>query len=764
MTKHILLISFFLTFKLGFGQIPVGSWRDHFSYNEAICLAVSDQKVFAAATNGVFWYSNEDGAVGKINKVNGLSDIDISTISFSSSQNLLMVGYENGNIDMVFSSRIVNLPFIKEKPMQGSKRINHILFDGNDAYVSTGFGIVVINTERQEIKDTYLIGDGGANTWVSQLAEYSGLLYAATEKGLLKAEKSNPLIFHYQSWMLDDGLPNNTIDANASVSFDGKLIVNQSTGSSLQDLVWQFDGFEWSLLTDFHPQVKSVTSTSQGMVICSRNGIGFYRNLSGANTHYHNYNPLDGFQPNFAMVNSQGNLCVADEKYGLLILQQDQWQNACPSGPASNRSFHISHFGDDVVVASGARTDGWGNRWYPYSVHTFSQQQWSTQKYPDYFDAVRVLPNNLNSNEYFVASWGNGVGLFRDGNLVEMYGTENSSLQSIIPGPFCRISGMTQDKAGNLWVANGAVANPISVRKADGTWKSFPYQNQISSDRLSDMVISPWGHLWTIIPGGGGLFVLDPGSNIDSHTDDRYSKIKLTEYDGSLLPNEIYSIAFDRDDYLWVGTNEGVLISYNPERVLEPNTFYAQRIKIPDVIDEFAVFLLKNELITTIAVDGGNRKWFGTSRSGVYLQSADGTKQIHHFTAENSPLPSNTIQHIAIHPKTGELFIATDKGLVSYRTYSTEPSAVFGKVYAFPNPVRPDYDGIITITGLVDKTIVKITDVAGNLVYETRSQGGQATWDGKNAKGSRVSTGVYLFFCTDSKGEQSFVGKLLFVK
>jgi len=222
-------------------------------------------------------------------------------------------------------------------------------------------------------------------------------------------------------------------------------------------------------------------------------------------------------------------------------------------------------------------------------------------------------------------------------------------------------------------------------------------------------------------------------------------------------------MAFDRDGYLWVGTNEGVLISYNPERIFDTG-FYAQRIKIPDVIEEFAVFLLEQEVITSIVVDGGNRKWFGTARSGIYLQSADGTKQIAHFDTENSPLPSNNVQHLALHPKTGELFIATDKGLVSYRTDSTEPEKVFGKVYAFPNPVRPEYQGDITITGLVEETIVKITDVAGNLVFETRSQGGQATWNGKNFNGERVSTGVYLFFCTSSKGEQSAVGKILFVK
>ena len=153
----------------------------------------------------------------------------------------------------------------------------------------------------------------------------------------------------------------------------------------------------------------------------------------------------------------------------------------------------------------------------------------------------------------------------------------------------------------------------------------------------------------------------------------------------------------------------------------------------------------------------------GTLRSGAFLQSSDGSEQLLHFTKENSPLPSNNIQHIGIHPNTGEVFFATDKGMVSYRGDATEPKSKFGKVYAFPNPVRPNYNGLITITGLVDNTLVKITDVSGNLVYETKSLGGQANWDGKNINGRRVSTGVYLFFCDDEVGEQSAVGKILFV-
>ena len=397
-------------------------------------------------------------------------------------------------------------------------------------------------------------------------------------------------------------------------------------------------------------------------------------------------------------------------------------------------------------------------------MHKFSNNQWAYDYNFNYIDAVRITPSPFHSNEFYISSWGNGILVYRDGQFIENFNPSNSSLETIIPGAFCRIGGVVFDSKGNLWASNAGVTNPISIRTPDGTWKGFPYQSLIGSQRQSDIVLSPSGHLWVIIPSGGGLFVLNPGNDPLTMSSHQARKLMLSDSDGASLPNDIYSIAFDREGYLWIGTTEGVLVSYNPQRVFEPSLFNAQRVKIPDVVQGLAVFLLETETVTSIAIDGANRKWLGTQRSGVFLQSADGSTQLLNFTKDNSPLPSNNIQHIGLHPKTGEVFFATDKGLISYRGDATEPSSRFGKVYAFPNPVRPDYNGVITITGLIDKTIVKITDVAGNLVYETQSLGGQATWDGKNIQGNRVSTGVYLFFCADSKGEQSAVGKILFVK
>jgi hypothetical protein len=765
MKKYFLLIPFFFAVKIGFTQVPLGSWRDHFSFRPSIVATSASDKVFVASVYGIFSYQPADGTVSKITRVNGLSDIGISTIAYSPFKNLLLVGYENGNIDMVYEQTVVNIPYIKENPMSGSKRINHFYFDGEDkAYISTGFGIVVLNLLKNEILDTYFIGPNGSELWVNQIVVNDESIYAATASGLFYAQHSDPLLIHFASWSVDTSIPNHDQEIGSLVVFNEKLVISQNQGNTLPDVVFYNDEFGWNVLTNNYLQVRNLWADNNVLLICSRQGIALFQSFQSQPVVYNEYSGYDGFTPNYAITDLEGNLVIADNSYGLMYGTSQQWIPVSPNSPGNSRAYYVLPTEKDLLVVGGSRNSAWDNMWYPLTIHTLSEEKWKTINNNIFFDAMRIVESPFAINEYYIATWGSGVVVYKDGIQTEWYNPDNSSLETIIPGAYCRIGGLTFDKKGNLWVANSGVTNSISLRLADGTWKGFPYLNQIGSQRLSDIVLTTWGHLWVVIPSGGGFFILDPGENPESISSHKTRKISLIESDGTSLSNDIFSIAFDRDGYLWIGTSEGVVVSYNPQKVLESSGFSVQRVKVPDIVQGLAVFLLESETVTSIAVDGANRKWFGTSRSGVFLQSSDGTRQIKHFTKENSPLPSNNIQHLAIHPKTGEVFIVTDMGMISYRGDATEPEDTFGNVYAFPNPVHPGYDGVITITGLVDRTIVKITDVAGNLVYETRSLGGQAIWDGKNKQGNRVATGVYLYFCADSQGEQSAVGKILFIK
>jgi ligand-binding sensor domain-containing protein len=228
--------------------------------------------------------------------------------------------------------------------------------------------------------------------------------------------------------------------------------------------------------------------------------------------------------------------------------------------------------------------------------------------------------------------------------------------------------------------------------------------------------------------------------------------------------SSVISIAEDLEGNIWVGSDQGPLIYYNPEKVFDGD-LNAFRIKIPrndgtGLVD----YLLKNETITSIVVDGANRKWLGTLNSGAYYLSPDGTILLRNFNEQNSPILSNTIVSMAADNKTGDVWFGTTKGIQSFRGDATTGEEKFTNVYSFPNPVREDFTGNVTITGLMRDSQIRITDISGNLVYETVSDGGQASWDLKTYNGKHVATGVYLIFCASNDGTQSVVTKMLVIK
>lgn len=765
MKKYVFLILIILFTQVTIAQVKVGKWRDHFSYNNCFAVCQGNGKIYGATTTGVFWYSLSNGEIGKISRVDGLNDIDISAIEYSESNKVLAVGYINGNIDFVFKDRILNMPQIKEKSMQGSKKINGFTFNGSIIFVSTDFGIVAIDLNKEEIKDTYFIGDLGSSIRVNRTAILNNEIFAATEIGLLKANLNDPLLIQYQRWIKQNGFSSPLAECTDITVFGSNIIAVEGNPETQKDIVWAINGITWSEVGRPYNTVLHVRAGLNKLIISSKEGLSAYATLGSFPVTYSSYNFTWLFDPTMAIPLESGKIAIADHSSGIVYGEAGSFSSFYPNGPTNNRAFSIGVSSEQVIVATGAYDAAFGNLYYPLSYHKFENQQWSTYEEWEDRDAIRVLFNPSNPNEFYLASWGAGIFQFRNNEPINHFSPTNSSLQTIYPDqPYCRISGIAFDNIGNLWAANVMVPNPISVRKTDGTWHSFPYAGIINSDHLSNLFCSPSGQLWLILPGGDGFFMLDPGKNIESATDDRYRRFALSDKDGNILPSDIYSMTFDNDGYLWIGTSEGVLISYNPEDVINATKFEVQRVKIPDIVQGLASYLLQTETVTSITVDGGNRKWFGTSKSGVFMQSSDGSKELLHFNIENSPLPSNSISDIKIHPITGEVFIATEKGIIGYRGDATKAGDKFGKVYAFPNPVKPDFDGVISIVGLVENTTVKITDISGDLVYETQSFGGQATWDGKNFNGNRVSTGVYLIFCSDSKGEETAVSKLLFIK
>jgi streptogramin lyase len=376
-------------------------------------------------------------------------------------------------------------------------------------------------------------------------------------------------------------------------------------------------------------------------------------------------------------------------------------------------------------------------------------------------NSVAIDPSD--KNHAYIASWGSGVLEYRKDGGVALFNSSNSTLHPLVADPNqLNVGGVEFDSDGNLWAIACGNTKPVSVRKPDGSWQDFTVpQTDISGYSLYNLVIDDYGQKWFCARSGSsgeGVCVFKEKSLTDPNNNS-FRQLTDGQGYGSLPDMYVRSLAKDKDGSIWIGTNKGVAVVYNPGNVFSGENYDAQRIIIQ--YEGYNQYLLETEFVNAIAVDGANRKWFGTYSGGVFLMSADGQKQLLHFTTSNSPLPSNSINGIAIDDYSGEVFFATDKGIISYRGDANEGGDACNNYYAFPNPVRAEYHGPIAIRGLVANADVKIADVAGNVVYHVKANGGEAIWNGNNFRGERAKTGVYIVYISNEDGTQTCTTKLL---
>jgi len=385
-------------------------------------------------------------------------------------------------------------------------------------------------------------------------------------------------------------------------------------------------------------------------------------------------------------------------------------------------------------------------------------------------DIVRLAVDPADASHLYGASWGYGLLEFKNGEYKGIFDDTNTdgALTSVFPGgPYIRIGGLAFDSKSNLWVTNSSVPSPVSVMKKDGTWKSFPYGQYLGDAFSGQMVITPGDIKWIQLPKGNGLFAFYNGKDIDDVSDDQTVRtplrVSVPPRNTIKIMNDIYSMAADLNGSLWIGTSSGAVVYYRPSDIFSSSDFYASQPSV-DQGDTLFHGLLATEIVTAIAVDGANRKWFGTRNSGVFLTNPDGTQLIQSFNITNSPLPSNEISSIVIDNQSGDVYFGTDGGVISFRGTAIRDDLYTGPVYAFPNPVRPGYTGLITVKGVPSEASVKITDLTGNLVFEGESVGGQITWDGHERSGQPVATGVYLVFASTGDSSRKAVTKILIVR
>lgn len=775
--KYVMAMGIFvMALNMVSAQIPaIGDWRTHMPYDMVIDVAVADEMVYAATPYNLFTYNTIDNRVDRFDKVQGLSSVGINKIDYNSAQKELLIAYGDANLDIVDADqKVINISDIKDKDILGNKTINNIVFKDEMAFLSCGFGIVVLDMPKREINDTYYIGDEGSAVNVLDITYDDKYLYAATESGIYYADVNANNLADFNQWTKDDRLIYPNVTYNLIQSYQGKVYTNYSTNDFGQDTMFILNGENWDYFstdnTNDHYQMN--VSEDKFLLVNTYSTYVYDENM---NREYAVYNPLgETIRCLSAQMDKEGNVWIGDRSNGLV----KSWSKGSkgeyikPNGPGTKNVFAMDASGDAVSVAPGGYQSDWGKTYNTDGVFTFIDDTWhttsrkNTPAFDTISDMVCVKVDPTQTNITYVGTWQGGLLKLENNELVQIYDESNSSLQPWVSAPYLtNVSGIDFDDQHNLWVANTGANDVLSVLKNDGTWKAFNLGGSMSAADIGELIIDKQNQKWIMKRKDGYIAVFNDNNTIDDTSDDRVKILTASTGNGGIPGNKVYAFAVDQDGEVWIGSDEGISVFYSPSKIFQTGeNFDASQILVPrNDGSGLADILLETETVTAITIDGANQKWIGTDRAGVFLLSADGLQEIHHFTTDNSPLLSNNITDIAIN-ENGEVFIGTSNGIISYKS-SAAPDNPTGinNVYAYPNPVREDFTGLIGIKGLINDASVKITDSYGNLVYETRSEGGQAVWDGRDFNGKRAATGVYLVFVTNADGSQKVATKILFI-
>ncbi len=777
--KKILFFTIFIILGMELSaQLAMGKWRTHLAYNNVSQIAQSENKVYAVSEGALYSVDKYDGGLEFYSKVSGLNGTDILRIEFDSQNQQLIIIYKNGNIDIMGNGGVVNIPDLYNKQMSANKAVNHIQLYQDKAYLSCDFGIVVLNLKKKEIADTYFIGPNGSEVKVLATTVYNDSIYALTSTKVYRASIYEPFLVNYEFWDAYTDLPGsgdfqmiNSFAENLILLRNGKLYKRNISG------VWS-EFMQGETITGF------VTSNTSLNVFTANSVFVLNSNFYVKSI------------PNVGKV-SDAKYDVSNDTYWLaanalgVISYKENGTNSPeikyykPLGPAVNSPWNMTFSGSKLFVVPGGR---WSSQDFrDGDIMIYENGIWKNVYASEIFaltqspvrDFMNVAVDPIDNKHFYVTSYGTGLYEFKNDNFIKWYNYTNSTIEGhpLVPNKpneYSRLDGAIFDQHGNLFFVNCAVSASIKVRLADETWQQLQYPNG-TQETLGTILINKENpnQKWVLSVRSSSIIVFDDNGTITDQSDDKsvtISSFNYPETDANnnvtiqkKIPGAVYTIDQDQNGTIWVGTDIGPFLFNNTSNVYD-SEYTCSRVKIPrDDSTGLADYLLQDETIKAVAVDGANRKWIGTKNSGVYLMSENGQTQIEHFTTENSPLLSNDILSIAINPITGEVFFGTGNGLVSYQSDAAESSDNFTNVYAYPNPVRENYNGIITVTGLIADTQVKITDLNGNLICQTISNGSIATWDGKDVHGRKVNTGVYLVICVNSDGSESTITKIMVI-
>lgn len=762
MKKSVLCFLLLFLAQVGFAQSNL-LWQGYFSYNEIKDVSASSTIVFAASENALFSENRTTNQIKTTNTVDGLSGETISAVYHSTTFNKTIVGYETGLLIVINEAdgNMLNVVDIINKQLPSNiKKINHLSEFEGIAYVSCDFGIVQFNLTTMQFGDTYFIGANGAEIIVNQTEIFDGFIYAATNNGVKRAVISNKNLVDFSQWETIAGGNWSGIAALGADLFAVNAVgyihkYNASANSFTGNLALSSAALDMRATTDY-------------LIVATVDSIYIY-NSQMALVRQINTNQITESTPSFNCATVIGDtVFIGTKEDGLLTTSLSSatvFENTTPSGPSRNTIFALQAASNSLWTVYGDYTVDYN----PYDLDSygmskFSAAGWLNIPYEKVLGAksmTRITVNPNNENEVYASSFFSGLLKIENDEPKILYNQLNSGLESLtFAGPNyidIRINGTAFDKSGNLWVTNSRVKNGLKLLKSSGQWQSYAMDAILDSpmdNNFGTIAIDRNGTKW-LSTSGDGVIGFNESTN-------KFKKLTTGPDTGNLPVSDVRVVAVDSRNQLWIGTTKGLRVLSSVGSFQTEDQLRANPIIILE--DEVAQELLYEQFITDIVVDGANNKWIGTADSGVFLVSSNGQETKYHFTTSNSPLPSNVINDIDINSTTGEVFIATAKGLVSFKGVSTAANDDLSNAYVYPNPVRPEYQGTVKIAGLLDKANIKITDIEGNLVHETTSEGGTIEWDTTAFGRHKVASGVYMIFISAQDGVETKVKKVMIIR
>ena len=782
MKTHFFIIAFFLAFSpLSWSQDNDSFWVGHFSYLDIKEVVDGGSKFYAASENAIFSYDPLTNELSTITTVNGLSGELISTLHYSNQYELLLIGYKNGLIEVYneINQELLKVIDIVAKTTipSSQKQINHFNENGEDVYIATDYGISVYNLNNLEFGDTYYIGTNGSQIKINQTAIFNNEIYAAcgSNEGIKKASLSNPSLINFQFWTtLITGNFTNIAAINTQL-----YTVNSNSR------IFEISGTNFNPLFVYPQVVSELKISDNGLLVTTPSKVYQYSvgfNLTSV------YTTNLEFETNFTTALSiDGVIYIGTTDYGVLkskAMSVSEYDEIHPQGPLLNSAFSLKYGYNNLWVTFGAYSSNFNP--YPLNKRGISclrNAEWDNISYDsiqqtiesDVYVLNEISIDPLDPNHVFVSSFHSGLLDVKIDESIELLDQSNSGLESIASNVTVRISGTTFDNDANLWVLNSIIQKPLKkLNPTTNQWTSYDFSSIITDpmtdeNGFSELVIGPDGTKWIGGLKKGLIGFNENGMNLKNINDNDVANLPSTA---------VKALALDKNNVLWIGTYKGLRVLYNTSSFFTEEIVRTEPIIILE--DGLPQELLAQQFISDIIVDGSNNKWISTADAGVFYVSSDGLNTIHHFTKDNSPLPSNGVNAMALDSENGVVYFGTNRGLVSFATGGSRTMETLEDIYVYPNPVRPGFnmaEDKIKIKNISENVNIKITDIEGNLVAEAQSNvnlryknynleidGGTAYWNGKNLANNTVASGVYLVLFSDFDTLETKVSKIMIIR